>query len=115
MHTPATPEPQESEALAEQAAADIDADPLARFRSWRGFLLAAIAVNALFIYGMLANVSDPAVRTWFKALVWLPFNAIATALYWVFMQRLRTVGIFYGLLCAVLIVVNWVIFFRAGH
>ena len=89
-------------------------DPLRRFRNWSGFLAATIAVNALFVYGMVANVADPAVSTWFKALVWLPFNAIASALYLMFMIRLSPSGLHYVALCVLLIVANWGIMFGAG-
>jgi hypothetical protein len=89
-------------------------DPLARFRNWRGFLAATIAVNALFVYGMIANVADPVVSTWFKAMIWLPFNAIATALYLMFMIRLSVFGLHYVALCIALIVANWGIMFGAG-
>ena len=95
-----------------------DKGPLARFRSWRGFLAAAVAVNALFAYGMIGNMADPSVSTWFKALVWLPFNAIATALYGAILVKLGLPGegdhkrnrvgrMFYTVLCATLIVANW--------
>ena len=63
-------------------------DPLARFRSWRGFLLAAVVVNVLFIYGMLGNAGDARLETWYKSLIWLPFNVIATVLYYVFPAKL---------------------------
>jgi hypothetical protein len=87
-----------------------------RFRSWRGFLFAAIAVNVLFAYGMLNNTADPSVAIWFKVLVWLPFNAIATALYIVFMIKLGTAnaannqtgGAFYTLLSGFMLVANWI-------
>ena len=86
-------------------------DPLARFRSWHGFLLAALAVNGLFVWGMLDNARDPLQRIWFQTLVWLPFNAIATAVYYAVMQRLPER--FYWLLCTLLIVANWLIMFIA--
>lgn len=96
-------------------------DPLARFRSWRGFLFAAVAVNLLFVYGMLNNTADPSVAIWFKVLVWLPFNAIASALYLVFMIKLgkanaannQTGGPFYVALCSALIGANWIAMFAA--
>jgi hypothetical protein len=92
-------------------------DDLERFRNWHGFLLAALAVNALFVYGMLGNVADPGVRTWFKALVWLPFNAIATAVYFMLAVRLskRRGGPFYGILCLTVVVANWVVMLTAGN
>jgi hypothetical protein len=90
-------------------------DPLARFRSWHGFLLATLAVNGLFVWGMLANAHDPTQRIWFQTLVWLPFNAIATAVYYAIMQRLRVEprGCFYLLVCPLLIVANWLVMFLA--
>jgi hypothetical protein len=94
-------------------------DPLARFRDWRGFLLAAMAVNALFVWGMLGQVSDPATVAWHKTLVWLPFNTIATAIYYAILVRLTRPGatragaMFYFLLCCALIVANWAIMLAA--
>jgi hypothetical protein len=90
---------------------------LDRFRSWHGFLLASLAVNALFVYGMLANVADPGVRAWFKALVWLPFNAIATAVYLTLALRLRQGrgGPFLALLCGTVAMANWVVMLMAGN
>lgn len=96
-------------------------DPLHRFRNWRGFLAAAIAVNLLFAYGMWNNTADPSVAIWFKVLVWLPFNAIATALYIVFMLKLgkasdannQTGGVFYSLLSGFMIGANWIMLFAA--
>jgi len=92
-------------------------DALDRFRSWHGFLLASLAVNALFVYGMLANVADPSVRTWFKTLVWLPFNAIATAVYLALAVRLAPSrgGAFLVILCGVVALSNWVVMWAAGH
>jgi hypothetical protein len=100
---------------------DSPEDPLHRFRNWRGFLAAAIAVNLLFAYGMWNNTADPSVAIWFKVLVWLPFNAIATALYIVFMLKLgkacdannQTGGVFYSLLSGFMIVANWILLFAA--
>jgi hypothetical protein len=96
-------------------------DPLARFRSWRGFLFAAVAVNLLFAYGMLNNTADASVAIWFKVLVWLPFNAIATALYLACMIKLgkasesnnQTGGAFYALLCVFMIGANWIMLIAA--
>jgi len=110
-----TPEPQAAETEAPQT------DPLHRFRNWRGFLAAAIAVNLLFAYGMWNNTADPSVAIWFKVLVWLPFNAIATALYIVFMLKLgkasdannQTGGVFYSLLSGCMIAANWLMLFAA--
>jgi len=92
-------------------------DALDRFRNWHGFLLASLAVNALFVYGMLGNVADPSVATWFKALVWLPFNAIATAVYLTLAVRLGggRGGKAYALLCGILVVANWVVMLAAGN
>lgn len=86
-------------------------EALARFRSWHGFLLAALAVNALFVWGMVGNAQDPMQRIWFQTLVWLPFNAIATAVYYAIMQRLD--GRFFRLLGTLLIVANWLVMFLA--
>lgn len=97
-------------------------DPLARFRSWRGFLLAAVALNALFVWGMWGSASDPSVGAWTKALSWFPFNVIATVLYLVFMAKLsraggadqaKTGGAFYVLLCVAMIATNWLLMFLA--
>ena len=84
-------------------------DPLARFRSWRGFLFASVALNVLFVYGMLAGVSDPGVAIWYKVLAWLPFNVIATAVYLAIMARLAGTagGPFFRVLCLAMIVANW--------
>lgn len=91
-------------------------DPLARFRSWRGFLFAAIALNVLFVYGMFAAVADPDVALWFKAISWLPFNAIASVLYGVFMLKLVRIDAFgpwYVALCVLMIAANWTAMFIA--
>lgn len=87
-------------------------DPLARFRSWRGFLAAAIVLNALFVYGMFAGASDPSVRGWFKALSWLPFNVIASTLYFVFMVKLSKAAP-YVVICLAMIAANWIAMFVA--
>jgi hypothetical protein len=96
---------------------EVEADPLARFRNWQGFLWATVAVNVLFVYGMLGNVADPSVRTWFKALVWLPFNAIATAVYVMLAVKLaRSPGkSFYRILCLFLVAANWAVMLAAGN
>ncbi|MBI5329301.1 MAG: hypothetical protein HZB71_01685 [Betaproteobacteria bacterium] len=97
-----------------------EADPLARFRDWRGFLLAAIAVNALFAYGMTLGADHPQARIWNLVLVWLPFNFIATTVYYAMLVRLtgpeRTplARGFYRVLCGGLIVANWTLMLRAG-
>lgn len=99
----------------------LEPDPLARFRSWRGFLFASLAVNVLFVYGMLGGMADPGVATWYKALVWLPFNVIATAIYLAILGRLsradanrsRAGTAFYLVLCVALIVANWAVLLAA--
>lgn len=105
-------------------------NPLARFRSWRGFLLAAVVLNALFVWGMWGSATDASVAAWTKALSWFPFNVIATVLYLVFMAKLNradgavaeaaggadkanTGGAFYVLLCVVMISANWILMFAA--
>jgi hypothetical protein len=83
-----------------------------RFDSWRGFLLATVTVNLLFVYGMLAGMGDAAVSIWYKTLIWLPFNAISTAIYLAIMTRLGSAGWgSFRILCAVLIVANWSVMF----
>lgn len=108
--------PKQTPSTPEDAADEVSAwQEKPRFRSWRGFLFVSIAVNLLFAYGMLNNTADPSVAIWFKVLVWLPFNAIATALYIVFMIKLgkasadnnQTGGAFYTLLSGAMIVANW--------
>ena len=99
----------------EQGASDQEPgepDPLARFRNWPGFLAAAIALNALFVYGMFAGASDPEVRGWFKALSWLPFNVIASVLYFVFMVKLSKAAP-YVVICLAMIAANWIAMFVA--
>jgi Ni,Fe-hydrogenase I cytochrome b subunit len=96
--------------LKEPAPPEDNPDPLARFRSWRGFLAAAVAVNVLFVYTMLGH-NAPEVALWHKMLVWLPFNAIATAVYLAILSRLAREGLLYTLLCAGLIVANWAVMF----
>ena len=93
-----------------------------RFGSWRGFLLVAIAVNALYLWGMTALVRDPDNAIWAKTLAWLPFNLIASVLYYVFMIKLSgsgglvprgPAGALYVALCMVMIMLNWIVFFAA--
>jgi hypothetical protein len=113
----------------EPAQGDIpERDPLGRFRNWRGFLITTIVVNVLFVYGMLAGASDPSVKSWYKALTWLPFNVIATVLYFVFLIKLTRTdqavvqaaavgdrsgmrGAFYSVLCLAMIAANWILMF----
>jgi len=97
-----------------------DPDPLVRFRSWRGFLFAAVAVNLLFLYGIAGQSFEPTSAVLVKTLTWLPFNLIATVLYYVFMIKLGRDasgaalpgGRWYGALCIVMIVLNWIAFFN---
>jgi hypothetical protein len=105
-------DPPEQHPAGEDAA---EQDPLARFRSWRGFLLASVALNLLFVYGMLAGVSDPSAAIWYKVLAWLPFNVIATAVYLAIMARLANAsgGAFYRILCLAMIVANWAVLLGA--
>lgn len=114
-----TPEAQDADPKG--GSAETTSDPLHRFRNWRGFLVAAIAVNLLFLYGMWHNTADPGVAIWFKVLVWLPFNAIATALYLVFLFRLgkpseanhQTGGAMYALISLFMIGTNWALLIAA--
>ncbi len=89
------------------------AEPLARFRNWPGFLLASVAVNLLFAWGMIGNSGDPRLALWYKALIWLPFNVIATLLYYVIRLRLadRRGAPLYGALCLTMIAANWAVLF----
>ncbi|OYY95216.1 MAG: hypothetical protein B7Y41_01530 [Hydrogenophilales bacterium 28-61-23] len=83
-----------------------------RFHSWRGFLFASVAVNLLFVYGMLAGMGDATVSIWYKSLVWLPFNVISTALYLAIMARLGNSGwALFRVICVVMIVANWSVMF----
>lgn len=99
-------------------------DPLSRFRTWRGFLLATIVLNVLFVYGMIGSVQDPGVAAWTKALSWFPFNVIGSVLYLVLLTKLShadadcaqaagsadradTHGTLYVALCLLMIVANW--------
>ena len=102
---------------AHAAVDEADEDSLARFRSWHGFLLATVVLNLLFVYGMLGNVADPTVRTWFKALVWLPFNAIASAVYLILAVKLsRGAGArFFRALCLFMAIGNWAVMWLAGN
>ncbi len=88
-----------------------ETDPLAHFRSWYGFLVAAIAVNVLFVGGIWSNATDPSVGAWTVALVWLPFNAIATVVYLVCMAKLAKArgGPVLILLCVAMIAANWIL------
>jgi len=82
--------------------------PLRHFQSWLGFMFAALAVNILFVYGMLAGMGDATLSIWYKTLIWLPFNVISTALYLAIMTRLRgTRWSLFRPLCALAIVGNW--------
>ena len=80
----------------------------ARFSSWRGFFFATIAVNLLFVYGMLSGMGDATTSIWYKTLIWLPFNVIATALYLAIMTRLGNAGWrVFQILSGIMIVANW--------
>jgi len=105
-----------SEQPDQAAANEAGPDPLGRFRNWPGFFWATLALNLLFVYGMLGNVADPAASAWFKALVWLPFNAIATAVYLMLAVKLWQgyAGGVYRLLCLALVLGNWLVMFLAG-
>jgi hypothetical protein len=109
---------------------DGGSDAQTRFRSWRGFLFVAIAVNALYLWGMMGQMQDPSTAVWAKVLTWLPFNLIASVLYFVFLVKLSkadedaaraaggadkagTGGAFYAVLCLAMIAVNWSAFFAA--
>ncbi|MDD5365970.1 MAG: hypothetical protein PHR30_11570 [Gallionellaceae bacterium] len=86
-------------------------DPLVRFRNWRGFLFVTIAVNVLFVYGMLGNTGDVSLGIWYKTLIWLPFNVIASVLYYVFKVKLAdaAAGGVYGFLCLAMMAANWIV------
>ncbi len=90
-----------------------EGDALRPFRNWHGFLLAAIVVNAFFVYTLSGTNPDPGVRIWYKALIWFPFNAIATAVYLAILSRLHrlagsaVVRLFHAVVCVGLIVANW--------
>lgn len=86
-----------------------------RFENWRAFLFVAIAVNGLYLWGMLAQMGDARIDAWTKALAWLPFNVIATALYLVFLVKLAQgqAGLLLKGLCLAMIVLNWTAFFAA--
>jgi hypothetical protein len=93
-----------------------------RFQSWRGFLFAAIGVNVLYLWGMMGLTRDPAAAVWAKTLAWLPFNLIATVLYYVFIIKLSgtggfavrsLAGAFFVALCLAMITLNWLAFFAA--
>jgi hypothetical protein len=105
-------------------------DPLARFRTWRGFLLATIVLNVLFVYGMMGSVKDPSTAAWTKALSWFPFNVIGSVLYLVLLRKLSqadadcaqaaggadkagTYGALYIALCIAMIIANWIALFAA--
>jgi hypothetical protein len=105
-------------------------DPLSRFRTWRGFLLATIVLNVLFVYGMMGSVKDPSTAVWTKALSWFPFNVIGSVLYLVLLRKLSqadsdcaqaaggadkagTYGALYVVLCIAMIIANWIALFAA--
>jgi hypothetical protein len=86
-----------------------------RFQNWRAFLFVAISVNGLYLWGMLAQMGDAHIDAWTKALAWLPFNVIATVLYFVFLVKLAQgrAGLLFKGLCLAMIVLNWTAFFAA--
>lgn len=93
-----------------------------RFQNWRAFLFVAIAVNALYLWGMTGLTRDPASAAWAKTLAWLPFNLIATVLYYVFIIKLSgtggvavrsLAGAVFVALCLAMIALNWLTFFAA--
>jgi hypothetical protein len=89
-----------------------EADAGQRASNWLGFLLASLAVNVLFVYGMLAGMGDATLAIWYKTLIWLPFNIIASALYWAIMVRLRhSRWSMFRLLCPLMIAANWSVMF----
>lgn len=94
-------------------AAPEEADPLVRFRNWRGFLAAAIGVNVLFVYGMFGHQAEGALAIWYKTLIWLPFNVIASVLYYVFKVKLadQPGGALFGALCLTMVAANWIVMF----
>ena len=58
----------------------VETDPLARFRHWPGFLVAAIAVNALFILGIFWKKTT-ARAAWLAVLITIP---VPVFLKWIF-------------------------------
>jgi len=103
-----------TDAIEQDPSGQDEKDPLQRFRSWRGFLFASVALNVLFVYGMFGGMGDASVSAWYKALIWLPFNVIATAVYIAIMARLaHSSGAFYRILCVVMIFANWGVMFAA--
>lgn len=95
-------------------AAEPPTDSLARFNSWRGFLFATVAVNLLFVYGMLGGMGDASLSIWYKTLIWLPFNLIATVIYLAIMARLGNAGwAFFRILSVIMIVTDWSILIAA--
>lgn len=100
--------PPEQETRMHDNNAEPSTAPLRHFQSWLGFMFATLAVNLLFVYGMLAGMGDESLSIWYKTLIWLPFNVIATALYLAIMTRLRnTRWSLFRPLCAITIIVNW--------
>jgi hypothetical protein len=61
---------------------------------------------------MLAGMGDSNLSIWYKTLIWLPFNVIATALYLAIMARLgNSRWAIFRIICIVMIVANWSIMF----
>ena len=92
-------------------------DLLRRFRNWPGFFWATLGLNLLFVYGMLGALGAPGMGIWLKVLVWLPFNAIATAVYYMLAVKLAPGrgGGFYRALCFALVAANWAVMLYAGE
>ena len=103
-------------------------DPLARFQNWHAFLFVAVAVNVLYLWGMMGQMGDPNTAMWYRALTWLPFNLITTVLYYVFYVKLTGAGadksaaipgqdsapgMRYAFLCLAMVIINWVAMFAA--
>ena len=104
--------PPEQPTSTQESNAEPSTAPLQHFQSWLGFMFAALAVNLLFVYGMLAGMGDSNLSIWYKTLIWLPFNVIATALYLAIMARLGNSGwAIFRIICIVMIVTNWSIMF----
>ena len=83
----------------------------ARLANWPGFLLLGVAVNVLFLWGMMGSMGDSATAAWTRALSWLPFNLIASVFYLVCYLKLSHLA-FRGL-AAAMTGANWIAFFAA--
>lgn len=104
--------PEQATTNAEENSGEMPHALVSRFNSWRGFLFASVAVNLLFVYGMLAGMGDATLSIWYKTLIWLPFNVISSVLYLAIMARLGNAGWrLFRILCMVMIVANWSVLF----